>query len=94
MYDFNGRGLYWPHTARDNNAAVRDYLFCAQNRTYRKHKKQLKLFFPEGALAYVSMDKLGLLTKTTLSNHFVVVLMVRYKSLTRAMLTVKSSALQ
>lgn len=45
MYNSKRKKLYWPNTANDVYATVRDCRSCSQNHTHRNDQLQLELFF-------------------------------------------------
>lgn len=66
--------LYWPQTANDVYATVRDYRSLAKNYTNLKRKHQFRLFFPEDPWEYIYSDVLGLFPKTKKGNQLVLVM--------------------
>lgn len=91
MYKSMMKELYCVHVASDVYDTVRDCRSCTQDRTHGKKQRDLKLFFPDGALEHVSMDILGPLLKTKHGNQFVTPMTDRYTKLTRAISTKKTN---
>lgn len=63
-YDSMGKELFWPHMANDVYATVRHWHSCTKSQIHGKRQPQLKLFYSDRSLYYVSMDILGLLPRT------------------------------
>lgn len=80
--------------SNDVYKTVGDCSKCAINRAGLKRKRHFTLFLARGPLDLVPMDNLGPLQNKTSGNQFIVVVTYRYTKLTRAIPSLKTTALQ
>ena len=84
MYYNVRRTNYWPHMAADIFATVRNCTTCAKNRLkLGKRTNPLKLFPATKPLASLCIDILGTLSKSKRGYVFLLVIIDRFKKLTR-----------
>lgn len=92
MYHSWENDLYWVCMANEANATVRGSRLRAQKLALGKKQRQLKLFFPDGSLKYVGIDKVRPLPETKQGNEVTVVMTGIYTKLTKALPSQRTNA--
>lgn len=83
MFDLPCRRYYWRKTAADVHCTVKSYTDCPRMETKFSHQLRVELFPASGSLDVISIDILGLLSRTRSGNQFLVIITHRYSKLTK-----------
>lgn len=92
MYDTMRPLFYRPHMAKDVHAYVEACPDCRKHGRHPTHQRLLKLISPDGPFEFVAMVIFGPPPKTKNDNLFIVVITDRFKKLTMAIPSNKTTA--